>query len=1197
MYWKASSRWFIKREVDFNLNIKFMKMYFLCCWFMTMTIHGLAQDILPGTGAVGYLNYKDVSVDHATGTFYYHVPLWTISSGGVNIPLQLSYTACGVRKGELPGDFGYNWSLMSGGVVTRICRGTADERRSDFLFTYPVDDVSSDTENWVEWGKRVSRQEVDGENDIFIAVFGERRVCFMIFRDSGKNLVVAPLQKTNVKIEPEGTSSDIRGWTVTDENGVKYTYKVREWTQRRSTGDNISYKPIGNEMFVSSWYLSKIEVPNDDAIFYEYRKEFNPTSPRDTVGIKIECHKIEDIYRYHYGEPLTEYPFRFNSYKPQYEAFLKEANRLSGGGLYLLGNLNQASYAFQQETDLYSYQTSIGVIDKVSSRRWMGITVDFESVVEAGNRLLNVFRQVQNYYYSGTILAQLVKSGSLLSTCMQEKELIKERDEKVEVSVDIPTVQLQRIYWGGKEITFEYNGWNNRVTGLAYRDCRGEYIDRVVFENDGLLRRIAWMGQNDSCYQYQAFEYFEDLIDGLAVDYWRYPNGIANNASDPFQTQRLPVIQFTRLKTLRRIRTFTGGRIEIDYENNVSLPKRFSRTLSPYADSLYGGIRVRNILMKDGRGGIDSILYRYPEPGIPMFDEVCDLIPIRYNGFIDVAARLNATRSGDLLINRSNNGLYYPYVEEVLVGKGANNYLFYVPAPRGELSALFVAYAFWLYGLPLAKGTYDINGNLMQLEKYSYYTDLSQPGICDATENFYGSGWFKQGDVAFNCKQIRQVKAYRYYIDPAGAKKYFDDQPEITGVFSPKSIYNINISPRAGVYLPEYTYLMRFGGLLVPYREESTVFEGSVSSRMSLEHLRRAVAAGRQMTSIKEYCYENPTYFFGATGVKTTTSLGDTLKVNWFTPLDFRVGVNNVIDRMKSLNVVAPVIREQLLLRKKGESQYRLVREKVQYFQSFAGAPGNTVFVPDRGIYYTGRALPTANEARLASTVYSCPLEDYQEEFSAEYRKYNECYLTEQTMMPGKKEIFLYDQGRNNLILRAQNVTSGLIAAVDRLRVVPGESKIPSSMGRFYGTTLPTTLMVAVDSDHRRYRVWVMMKPERDVISIDYESSGTLWKTNDVHVKYGMWQVFTSDIDLTAVTGVTSLSVIVPTGGKVAAIVVAPEDAIFEMSSRDSSGRLFGRFDQTRIAHFFEYDSAGRVYRIIDGRGVVKEERKYELNQ
>lgn len=1172
-----------------------MKMYFLCCWFMTMTIHGLAQDILPGMGAVGYLNYKDVSVDHATGTFHYHVPLWTIYSGGVSIPLRLSYIASGVREGDLPGDFGFNWSLMSGGIVTRVCRGTPDERRSDFLFTYPANSV--DTVNWKEWGKRVSRQEVDGENDIFTAVFGERQVYFMLFRQIGGNLVVSPLEKTNVKIEPESSSSNITGWTVTDENGVKYIYRVREWTRRRSSSESISSEPVSADAFVSSWYLSKIEVPNDDAIFYEYRKEYNPIYTADTVGMRIEHRKIENTYRYRYGKPLIEFPFRFDSYKPQYDTFLKEANRLAGGRLYLINNLNQAGFVFQQETDYYSLQNPVEITDRSTSRRWMGMTVDYKSVVETGNSLLNVFRQAQSYYSSGTIRTQLNNSENLLSMCMLEKELVKERDEKIDVFEDIPAVQLKRIYWGGKEIVTEYDEWGKRVTGLVYRDFRHDNIDRVVLENDGLLRKVSWIGVNNSCYQYLAFEYFENLIDGLTFDYWRYPNGFTHKESDPFRTERLPDIQFTRLKTLRKIRTLTGGRIEVDYENNVCAPQRLVLTFASEPDSLYGGIRVKSILMKDGRGGIDTILYRYPEPGIPMFREINDIIPVRYNGFLDIVTRLNAPRDGNLLINKSNNGLYYPYVEEVLVGKGTNNYLFYVPAPKDEVSSSSVAYAYWLYGLPLAKGTYDERGNLVQLKKYCYYADLSQPGIRDGMESFYGTGWFRQGDAAFNCREIRQVKAYRYYIDPAGAKKYFDSQPEISGIFSPKSIYNTNVQPRTGVYVPEYAYRMWIGGLLVPCQEKNIVFEGNISSRVSLEHLRKPVTAGKQMVRVNDYCYENPTRIFGATGMKTTTSLGDTLKTNWFTPLDFKMGMNNVIDRMKSLNVIAPVVREQLLLRKKGEAQYRLVQESVQDFLSFMNTSGNMVFLPWKEKYYAGTALPTANETRPASTECSCPSAYYQEKFSAQYGEYNGCFLTVQTVMPGKQEVLLYDRGRNNLILRARNVTPELIAAEDCLRVIPGESGIPSGMGRFYGTTLPSTLEVSADTDHRRFRVWVMMKPDRDVVNIRYEAGGTTRVTENIHVKSGMWQVFAGDIDLTAVTQAGSLRVSIPVGGKVAALVIAPEDAIFEMSSRDAAGRLFGSFDQTRMVRFLEYDAAGRIWKIYDGRGVVTEERKYEFNQ
>ena len=95
----------------------------LCC--ITLVC---GQNFKPGQQAQGMLESKNVTVDYATGTFHYHVPVYTLKSGDYELPITLDYTARGVRVDDRPGLLGYNWTLNTGGVVTRTVRGgIADE--------------------------------------------------------------------------------------------------------------------------------------------------------------------------------------------------------------------------------------------------------------------------------------------------------------------------------------------------------------------------------------------------------------------------------------------------------------------------------------------------------------------------------------------------------------------------------------------------------------------------------------------------------------------------------------------------------------------------------------------------------------------------------------------------------------------------------------------------------------------------------------------------------------------------------------------------------------------------------------------------------------------------------------------------------------------------------------------------------------
>ena len=95
------------------------KMCFLWFFMGFVTITS-AQDIAPGQQAQGYLDDKNTTVDYATGIFHYKVPLYTLGDGGFSLPVSLDYTAKGVKTEDRPGLIGYNWTLNTGGVVTRL---------------------------------------------------------------------------------------------------------------------------------------------------------------------------------------------------------------------------------------------------------------------------------------------------------------------------------------------------------------------------------------------------------------------------------------------------------------------------------------------------------------------------------------------------------------------------------------------------------------------------------------------------------------------------------------------------------------------------------------------------------------------------------------------------------------------------------------------------------------------------------------------------------------------------------------------------------------------------------------------------------------------------------------------------------------------------------------------------------------------
>ncbi|KAA3219247.1 hypothetical protein F1985_13285, partial [Akkermansia sp. BIOML-A41] len=67
--------------------------------------------------------------------------------------------------------------------------------------------------------RTVGLRKRDGESDIFTVVFNGKKVDFIIRMNEKRQIYALPLGQTDVRIECEGTSTEITGWTITDNNG------------------------------------------------------------------------------------------------------------------------------------------------------------------------------------------------------------------------------------------------------------------------------------------------------------------------------------------------------------------------------------------------------------------------------------------------------------------------------------------------------------------------------------------------------------------------------------------------------------------------------------------------------------------------------------------------------------------------------------------------------------------------------------------------------------------------------------------------------------------------------------------------------------------------------------------------------------------------------------------------------------------
>jgi len=275
------------------------------------------HQIIPPSPTVASLGkYGNIPVSNYTGIPNISIPLYTIKSGEIELPITLSYYSSGIKVSEEASWVGLGWSLNAGGVITRSVRGLDDLRQDGYLNRIELpssnDDVPDLTnlKNLFHNYELINSGALDGEPDIFYYNFGGYSGKMIFEKSSGPDVKGIPLDQTNSTFSYNIPNKQ---WTVTDERGWKYYLGTIEETQNYSVSGNNSFKytrldtihaingtvvyPLDDHHVISAWYLDRIETPQGDKITFQY-----DTRERETIG-QTSCSEGQHQQYVPYREP------------------------------------------------------------------------------------------------------------------------------------------------------------------------------------------------------------------------------------------------------------------------------------------------------------------------------------------------------------------------------------------------------------------------------------------------------------------------------------------------------------------------------------------------------------------------------------------------------------------------------------------------------------------------------------------------------------------------------------------------------------------------------------------------------------------------------------------------------------------------------------------------------------------------------
>ncbi|MDR2274077.1 MAG: hypothetical protein LBF27_24435 [Sphingobacterium sp.] len=225
-------------------------------------------DILPPSpSSFALTRYGDFNVGLQTGTLQQEIPLYTIQSRKLGLPISLSYASNGVKVDEIASRAGISWVTNAGGVITRTVHDDPDESSTKWLppadFTW-----NQDLLNYLERASSGNTDGYDTAPDFF---------SFNVNGYSGKFILsgnqAIQLSNSALKIETNLSVNNV-GWKfrIIDPKGIIYYFGEGANSTESSSNSLIGEEcgKIYSSPVTTAWYLTKMVHPEGDFINFTY---------------------------------------------------------------------------------------------------------------------------------------------------------------------------------------------------------------------------------------------------------------------------------------------------------------------------------------------------------------------------------------------------------------------------------------------------------------------------------------------------------------------------------------------------------------------------------------------------------------------------------------------------------------------------------------------------------------------------------------------------------------------------------------------------------------------------------------------------------------------------------------------------------------------------------------------------------------
>jgi hypothetical protein len=223
------------------------------------------QIILPQVAEI--MKFVDYQPNLYNGLIDITIPLYEIRAGDLVLPISISYHASGLRTSETSGKISLGWTLNAEPSVSRKINGKADERAYLSSDEFPTYKPLSNDDPYLFY-KGAMEDRYDLEPDAFYYKLANKSGRFFykkhIPAENNPNNEIITVPYDPIKIS--GDPSPFSSYTITDDNGVQYSFS-----------HGYGYGGICEvDTRTTQWLASKMTSANNkDSIVFTYTPLFH----------------------------------------------------------------------------------------------------------------------------------------------------------------------------------------------------------------------------------------------------------------------------------------------------------------------------------------------------------------------------------------------------------------------------------------------------------------------------------------------------------------------------------------------------------------------------------------------------------------------------------------------------------------------------------------------------------------------------------------------------------------------------------------------------------------------------------------------------------------------------------------------------------------------------------------------------------